>query len=403
MSNGYHGHYAKPKKSKLWIFLVLILIAAAVVAGFLFLKNAPVPEQQPEPTTYPTETAEAEQATEAMELVQENPYRDILQQYATAIEEKWSVEQLAPTDLGQKIASYDGYDGLGYAYMDLNGDGIDELIITDGSAIYALYTIVDGKVQPQWLGFENMECWLCEDDVLVEVHEGMGWYYVFMKLGETVLEPFYTMTYAPEKDAENPWFQGNPYTQPDAASLDGGEAVARLESYQQIYIRNTPFRLGIDGGQKDDYVPENPEIYLSAIQGLQDNYIYADPMTYTFYDFDEDGTRELLLGSGNAIRSVWKVQNGQVEKIWESANESFVYLCEDGILWDSSMRGNWFTDMDGNVVEFVYHSDETDSWYMKNKEKSPDVPIDESQAKEILASFQRIYLDWKPITDYPMV
>ncbi len=383
----------------------MVLLAIGVAAAyFLTRKPAPAPQELlPQETVTDTLPAATEQPVETTETWAEDPYRDILQQYVTAIEEKWTAEQLAPTDLGPKIASYDGYDGLGYSLMDINADGSDELIITDGSAIYALYTIVDGKVQPQWLGFENMECWLCEENVLVEVHEGMGWYYVFMRLGERVLEPFETMTYAPEKDAENPWFQGNPYTEPDAASLDGAEAVARLQSYEKIYIRNTPFRLGIDGVPKEDYVPENPEIYLPAIQEMQENYTFAEPMTYTFYDFDSDGQRELLLGSGNAIRCVLKKKDGAAEKIWESANESFVYLCDGGILWDVSLRGNWFTDMDGNVVEFVYYREEPDSWYMMNKEKTPDVPIEEAYAMEILNSFTRTYLDWKPISDYPAV
>lgn len=142
-------------------------------------------------------------------------------------------------------------------------------------------------------------------------------------------------------------------------------------------------------------------VYADAIREFVQGYSYAEPMTYTFYDFDEDGDDELLLGSGDAIRCVLKAQDGQVQKIWESANQSYVYLCDGGILWDVSPRGNWFTDMEGNVEEFVYYREEPDSWYMKNKEKTADVPIDEAQAKEILSSFTRTYLDWKPITDYP--
>lgn len=374
-----------------------VILAAGAAAAFFLKKEPDRLQRETMDATVPV----SEASVETTGVVEENPYRGILEQYVTAIEEKWTAEQLAPTDLGPKIASYDGYDGLGYSFMDINGDSSDELIITDGSAIYALYTIVDGKVQPQWLGFENMECWLCEDNVLVEVHEGMGWYYVFMKLGKTVLEPFDTMTYAPEKDAEHPWFQGNPYTEPDAVSLDGGEAVARLQSYEKIYIRNTPFRMGLDEVAKDNYVPENPDIYLPAIREMQEGYTFAEPMTYTFYDFDSDGQRELLLGSGNAVRCVLKKKDGAAEKIWESANESFVYLCDGGILWDVSMRGNWFTDMEGNVVEFVYHREEPDSWYMMNKEKIPDTPIEEAYAMEILNSFARTYLEWKPISDYP--
>lgn len=368
----YQGHYAASGRPKFhwWILsAAVLLVVAASVIWFQKGKKPQLEDGKAPPASTPAATAPVETRANS----QENLYREILQQYAAAIEEEWTVEQLAPTDLGPKIANYDGYDGLGYSLMDINGDSSDELIITDGSSIYALYSIVDGEVQPQWLGHENMECWLCEDDVLVEVHEGMGWLYSFMKLGQAVLEPFYTMTYAPEKDADNPWFQGNPYTEPDTLSLDGGEAVARLQSYQQVYIRNTPFRLGIDGVSRDDYVPDDPEIYQPAIREMQENYIFAEPMTYTFYDMDADGQRELLLGSGNAIRRMVKMKNGQAVTSLFSGEQRYVYLCDGGIMWDSSLRGHWFTDMDGNVVEFVYYREETDSWYMKNKEKSPDV------------------------------
>ncbi len=146
---------------------------------------------------------------------------------------------------------------------------------------------------------------------------------------------------------------------------------------------------------------ENLKIYVDAIREFEENYFYSEPMTYTFYDFDEDGQQELLLGSGTAIRIVWKEVKGEAEKIWESANQSYVYLCENGILWDQSIRGNWFTDKNGTVVEFVYYVEETDSWYRKNHEKTPDVPIFKETADEILNSFVRVDLNWQPLENYP--
>ena len=65
---------------------------------------------------------------------------------------------------------------VGYAILDINGDGIDEMIIgRDGSYIYELFTMDDGKVRELIKAGSRYQCNLLQDGGLFRhVHDGGG-------------------------------------------------------------------------------------------------------------------------------------------------------------------------------------------------------------------------------------
>lgn len=84
----------------------------------------------------------------------EELYPAILDRYITAINEKWSPDRFEKEDMSRELGELvadaeDPLESTGFAYADINGDGIDELLIGDRSGsepdgmLYDIYTMAD--------------------------------------------------------------------------------------------------------------------------------------------------------------------------------------------------------------------------------------------------------------------
>lgn len=85
----------------------------------------------------------------------EDMYSEVIEKYVTAIEEKWDSNKLEKEDMSPEYNAVnvatggDAIDNVGYAYYDVNNDGIDELLIGEiaegdlKGTIYDIYTMVD--------------------------------------------------------------------------------------------------------------------------------------------------------------------------------------------------------------------------------------------------------------------
>ncbi len=81
-------------------------------------------------------------------------YKDVLKKYKQALKENWNWVKISQENLGSisKILidkKKPSLKKLGYAYYDINSDGIDELFIGEvkksGATVYDIYTMVDRK------------------------------------------------------------------------------------------------------------------------------------------------------------------------------------------------------------------------------------------------------------------
>ncbi|SDB22283.1 hypothetical protein SAMN02910298_01072 [Pseudobutyrivibrio sp. YE44] len=84
----------------------------------------------------------------------EDLYGDILDKYKTAAKEDWDASKYEENDMSPEIFSIvknSGLDKVGYDYVDIDLNGIDELVVGDMSdseisgAIYDIYTMVNGQ------------------------------------------------------------------------------------------------------------------------------------------------------------------------------------------------------------------------------------------------------------------
>ena len=147
---------------------VLPLVAAlamVLAAGCILVRLARQPEV---PVTYadPIQTMTAEKTAG-------DHYAPVIDKYNQAIAQGWTKEQCEIDGISPRVQA--GYDvtKAGYAFLDLDGDGREELIIAEESTsrtdnIWDLYTTLeDGTPIQLWVDdLEGGQCKLCEDNVI---------------------------------------------------------------------------------------------------------------------------------------------------------------------------------------------------------------------------------------------
>lgn len=98
----------------------------------------------------------------------EDLYKDILKKHITAINEKWDSTKLEKEDMSY-MYNIVPKDKIGYAYYDVNADGIDELLIGEISqgnwkgVIYDIYTMVNRKPAHVISGGSRNRYYVCDD------------------------------------------------------------------------------------------------------------------------------------------------------------------------------------------------------------------------------------------------
>ena len=266
-------------------FVALLVLAAMMISGCQADKQEPAvttpattePAIQ-ETLEIPTEESMSTEATIVEstdtipeELPSEAPEdavtNDILAVYAEqmnliyqALTEQWSVDKYFDNDMSHLMANHyegDALANVGYALVDLDGDGKDELIISAvdktyaGGMLYDVYSAPNGEVLHVLCGHERTRYYLqdMEDEGYGIAHEASdsawrsAWYYYSLVDGKLELSQGIIVNL--EADAETPWFFT--YDEDWDVSNDihdtEGVAQAMIEAYAQSYIalEYTPF------------------------------------------------------------------------------------------------------------------------------------------------------------------
>ncbi len=171
-------------------------------------------------------------------------YEPLLNIYRQAIREDWGPGTCVENGISLMVGNYgDFVDELGYTTMDLDSNGIQELIITDGTNIYDLYTIIqDEETGPLRLvdAMERIEYFLTEDNMIYCSGSGGAGMHVYSlsSLKEDHLNMMTGFMYAPDTDPENPWFWYDGENQGDPC---GWDAQPIIDNWKIIHIPFTSF------------------------------------------------------------------------------------------------------------------------------------------------------------------
>ena len=151
----------------------------------------------------------------------ERLYKEVLEKHLKAIEESWDADKLEKEEMSSMyvaMASGDGkvLDTAGYAYRDINHDGIDELLIgeiSDGDwkgIIYDIYTIVDREPKHVVSGWDRNRFYDYDDSLLVNEYSSganeSGVIVYSLNSNTTDLMLQLAFKYDGYTDEKNPWY-----------------------------------------------------------------------------------------------------------------------------------------------------------------------------------------------------
>ena len=141
-------------------------------------------------------------------------YDEIVNQYYNGMALNWSTEDFREHNLCYLAGYETGVDRIGYCVRDINGDGVDELMIgrideySDPGMFYDLYTMIDGQRVLVKSSGERDRYYLCQDQTIA--NEGSSgaalsiWgYYDFVSGQLQLKEGIFTDG---DKHPENPYF-----------------------------------------------------------------------------------------------------------------------------------------------------------------------------------------------------
>jgi len=167
-------------------------------------------------------------------------YGDVVTRYVQAIEEDWDPTRCDQEDISILTFFLESPESLLFALMDLDGNGIQELILTDGRVIYDLYTYSGDNVVHVLSGAERNSYMLTADNILINYGSGgaaNSVYGFYRFVAETLVVDRLVVLDA-GKDPQNPWFHG--FIQEDLKPISEAEAQQIIDSYVIVPIAGTP-------------------------------------------------------------------------------------------------------------------------------------------------------------------
>lgn len=360
--------------------------ALEAFANTFDLSLAPRTRNAPVETTAPTENGTA--IPEA--------YQPVIAKYVTALTEHWGGEACSNADISLLVSYVTSPSELGYALLDLDNDGTDELVIANDAerqVIYDLYSLVDGKLVHVFTGWDRNSYELREGCRILNVGSNgaalTDYVYCHLSRGQLVTDSLIRFDAA--TDPDHPWFRGTgendlaPITDEDWSEDEVYSAAASLP------IAITPFADNSAGSY--DPALADYEGYLSTIDTSSVDY-------YALRDLDDDGQDELLLFDSDieSLEKVVTVQNGTAKELEFADSGSVLFLCPDNVLeeWQGFSGGGermtYYRVENHAAVPFeciTYSADES-QWYRDSNYdffEEDLTPITEEEALRVTGAY----------------
>lgn len=355
--------------------------ALEALANTFDLSLAPRTRNAPAETTAPTESGTA--IPEA--------YQPVIAKYVTALTEHWGGEACSNADISLLVSYVTSPSELGYALLDLDNDGTDELIIANDAerqVIYDLYSLVDGKLVHVFTGWDRNSYELREGFRILNIgsNGAASADYVYCHLSNGQLVTDSLIRFDAATDPDHPWFRGTgendlaPITDENWSEDEIYSAAASLP------IVITPFA-DASAGNYDPALADY-EGYLSTIDTSSIKY-------YALRDLDGDGQDELLLyNSGETLTKVAAIQNGTAQEILSG---NVLDLCEGNVLeaWEGGSgaeQRTYYRVENHTAVPFeciIYNIDENQCYRDSNYDFYEEnlTPITEEEYNRVVNTY----------------
>ncbi|MBQ3161369.1 MAG: hypothetical protein IJC04_04505 [Oscillospiraceae bacterium] len=139
---------------------------------------------------------------------------------------------------------------LGYCYLDIDGDGTEELLLGEcgegawNGIIYGIYSVRDGKVHCTEEGGERHYFLYCGDGVIENQGNGAAWYsyHKFYSYSDGGFELIEAIIFDAERSPDEPFFHMTAgQTEEEAVPISEEKALEIIEKYNTIDVEFTPF------------------------------------------------------------------------------------------------------------------------------------------------------------------
>lgn len=345
------------------------------------LSLAPRTRNAPVETTAPTESGTA--IPEA--------YQPVIAKYVTALTEHWGGEACSNADISILVSYATSPSELGYALLDLDNDGTDELIIANDAerqVIYDLYSLVDGKLVHVFTGWDRNSYELREGFRILNIgsNGAASADYVYCHLSNGQLVTDSLIRFDAATDPDHPWFRGT-------GENDLAPITDENWSEDEIYSAAASLPIAITSFADDSAGSYDPALadyegYLSTIDTSSIKY-------YALRDLDGDGQDELLLyNSGETLMKVAAIQNGTAQEILSG---NVLDLCEGNVLeaWEGGSgaeQRTYYRVENHTVVPFeciIYNIDENQCYRDSNYDFYEEnlTPITEEEYNRVVNTY----------------
>ena len=345
------------------------------------LSLAPRTQNAPVETTAPTESGTA--IPEA--------YQPVIAKYVTALTEHWGGEACSNADISILVSYATSPSELGYALLDLDNDGTDELIIANDAerqVIYDLYSLVDGKLVHVFTGWDRNSYELREGYRILNIgsNGAASADYVYCHLSNGQLVTDSLIRFDAATDPDHPWFRGT-------GENDLAPITDENWSEDEIYSASASLPIAITSFADDSAGSYDPALadyegYLSTIDTSSIKY-------YALRDLDGDGQDELLLyNSGETLMKVAAIQNGTAQEILSG---NVLDLCEGNVLeaWEGGSgaeQRTYYRVENHTAVPFeciIYNIDENQCYRDSNYDFYEEnlTPITEEEYNRVVNTY----------------
>ena len=345
------------------------------------LSLAPRTRNAPVETTAPTESGTA--IPEA--------YQPVIAKYVTALTEHWGGEACSNADISLLVSYATSPSELGYALLDLDNDGTDELIIANDAerqVIYDLYSLVDGKLVHVFTGWDRNSYELREGYRILNIgsNGAASADYVYCHLSNGQLVTDSLIRFDAATDPDHPWFRGT-------GENDLAPITDENWSEDEIYSASASLPIAITSFADDSAGSYDPALadyegYLSTIDTSSIDY-------YALRDLDGDGQDELLLyNSGETLMKVAAIQNGTAQEILSG---NVLDLCEGNVLeaWEGGSgaeQRTYYRVENHTAVPFeciIYNIDENQCYRDSNYDFYEEnlTPITEEEYNRVVNTY----------------
>lgn len=293
-----------------------------------------------------------------------------------------------------------------YAFSDLTGDGVDELLLGRNGAFSYWLSMENGEV------VDNVyaDTYLCKGNIL-ELYQAPDMYWDIER--HTYVKPEnggYGNKIVAVERVGNQWYRSYDIYERDKTEISQDEAAAIMAKYPRIQLDWKPlmdYPLDESGQTLRDYLnakdvqPSDDEllrIYKDCLSRQDSFYTH-----YRIMDINGDGVKDLLR-SGDGER-YWDIVTYRYGNLQLLPTMDF-YLCENNVMEQIELfheeagveiEGTSFSRCNGfnrEELDFVAYNKATASW----QSDYIGTPMSEADAKAILARYSRVDQGMQPIS-----